>query len=494
MATGAISGDARARTERPRRRWVWWLLPLLLALSALAARWGYQHIEKQVQAAAPEMLSSAGIDPQGLTFDARYRDVTVAGNLPQGVTASQVRDILEHRRGGNGADIRHARVVAAEWVSREPKPADNVTVNPVVATERDTKRVDKAAEAGPSPRVNVLLGDGQLTLSGSDVDKDQIQHLLVAATAAVGAQNVVQQWQSTELPGQTQVVQDNEASSNDERIAKVQPLATLISALGDQATAARVTLEDNIVRGSIEAVSEQSLQQLKPLAGEAVVVTAAVAVQQTQDAQPVSDPAPASTTQTINTDDATGTSSGTDDVKVVDDENPPVKEDTLTSADDTAKPVAENKQSVDKSEGEAAQSEEDELQAEIAALQAEIDALQREIDKPVFFVHDSSAITREGMPLLDNVAAAMQRYQRPGVLIDGHTDSLASRQYNLRLSKQRAASVVRYLTQNGVDANRLRSEGYGEDRPVASNKTKPGRRLNRRVEFTARRPFSDSDQ
>ena len=474
MANGVTPGDV----ERPRRRWVWWLLLLLVALSALAARWGYQHIETQVQTAAPEMLRVAGIDPEGLTFDARYRDVTVAGNLPEGVTASEVREILEQRRGSNGADIRHARVVAAEWVGREPKPAGSVMVKPIAATERDTKSVETSVGAVSPPRVNVLLGDGQLTLSGSDISTDQIQHLLNAATAAVGAENVVQQWQSSELPGQMQG-QEKDSSVMDEHIAQVEPLGELIAALGDKATAARVTLEDNIVHGSIEAISERSLQQLKPLAGEAVVVTATVAVQQTEGAQEApADAVPASTTQTVNTDDVANTSASTDD--------------EVEGATDTAQ--TEDAPAADTSENAAAQSEEDELQAEIAALQAEIDALQREIDKPVFFVHDSSAITREAMPLLDNVAAAMQRYQRPAVLIDGHTDSLASRQYNLRLSKQRAASVVRYLTSNGVDASRLRSEGYGEDRPVTSNKTKPGRRLNRRVEFTARRPFTDADQ
>ena len=133
------------------------------------------------------------------------------------------------------------------------------------------------------------------------------------------------------------------------------------------------------------------------------------------------------------------------------------------------------------------------LRQEISALQIEIDVLQLQLRDNVFFVHNSSAITREALPVLDKVGAAMRRYRRPSVQISGYTDSISSRSYNLGLSKRRAAAVMQFLTQHGVDAKRLRSEGYGEDDPIASNRTKPGRRLNRRVEFTARKPFDHND-
>ena len=67
--------------------------------------------------------------------------------------------------------------------------------------------------------------------------------------------------------------------------------------------------------------------------------------------------------------------------------------------------------------------------------------------------------------------------------VEGHTDSRASDAHNLDLSRRRAASVMRYLTEQGVDATRLDSEGFGESRPIADNETEEGRALNRRVEF-----------
>ncbi|MGB1450658.1 MAG: OmpA family protein [Marinirhabdus sp.] len=79
----------------------------------------------------------------------------------------------------------------------------------------------------------------------------------------------------------------------------------------------------------------------------------------------------------------------------------------------------------------------------------------------------------------------MNEYPNTRFHIEGHTDSVGGDAYNLKLSKERAASVMAYLTTvGGLPADRLTSEGYGESRPVASNKTKAGRQQNRRVEIS----------
>jgi OmpA-OmpF porin, OOP family len=68
------------------------------------------------------------------------------------------------------------------------------------------------------------------------------------------------------------------------------------------------------------------------------------------------------------------------------------------------------------------------------------------------------------------------------VLIEGHTDSTASSEYNLQLSQPRAASVESFLVGNGMPADRVRAIGYGETRPKAPNVSATGRQQNRRVE------------
>jgi outer membrane protein OmpA-like peptidoglycan-associated protein len=67
--------------------------------------------------------------------------------------------------------------------------------------------------------------------------------------------------------------------------------------------------------------------------------------------------------------------------------------------------------------------------------------------------------------------------------VEGHTDDRGAAALNRKLSKDRAASVVKWLVKNGIEASRLTSEGFGPDRPIDDNKTEKGRQNNRRVEF-----------
>jgi len=69
------------------------------------------------------------------------------------------------------------------------------------------------------------------------------------------------------------------------------------------------------------------------------------------------------------------------------------------------------------------------------------------------------------------------------VSIEGHTDDQGSDAYNVKLSDQRAKSVLDYLVSKGIDAKRLTSKGFGESKPIASNATEEGKEQNRRVEF-----------
>jgi outer membrane protein OmpA-like peptidoglycan-associated protein len=73
------------------------------------------------------------------------------------------------------------------------------------------------------------------------------------------------------------------------------------------------------------------------------------------------------------------------------------------------------------------------------------------------------------------------------VRIEGHTDSRSCEDYNQRLSEGRANAVRTYLVGRGVDPVRMEAIGYGESRPIASNLTRSGRSMNRRVEFVITR-------
>jgi OOP family OmpA-OmpF porin len=99
----------------------------------------------------------------------------------------------------------------------------------------------------------------------------------------------------------------------------------------------------------------------------------------------------------------------------------------------------------------------------------------------VNFETNSSTLTAQSKPVLDEVAKGLQDHHRLKVEIQGHTDSTGSAAYNLGLSQRRADSVRDYLESQGVPAAQLTTKGYGLTQPVASNATKEGRLQNRRV-------------
>jgi OOP family OmpA-OmpF porin len=106
-----------------------------------------------------------------------------------------------------------------------------------------------------------------------------------------------------------------------------------------------------------------------------------------------------------------------------------------------------------------------------------------QIKQTIFFETGRATIKPVSYPLLDEVAKALEDRPSIRIRVEGHTDSQGKDRYNLKLSRARAASVRRYLMGRGIAGRRMVSQGYGETRPVADNRTADGRSQNRRVEF-----------
>ena len=100
----------------------------------------------------------------------------------------------------------------------------------------------------------------------------------------------------------------------------------------------------------------------------------------------------------------------------------------------------------------------------------------------VEFDFDKSTIKKGYYQDIDNLAQVMKDYPDLNVVIEGHTDSVGTAAYNKKLSQRRAEAVKKYMVEKGIDENRLKAQGFGEEKPIASNKTKEGRQQNRRVE------------
>ncbi len=116
---------------------------------------------------------------------------------------------------------------------------------------------------------------------------------------------------------------------------------------------------------------------------------------------------------------------------------------------------------------------------------AEIKGERIEVRQKVFFDTGKATVQQRSYPLLDDVAKLIVANPQVGTIrIEGHTDDRGSAELNRNLSQARAEAVQAYLVSRGVDPARLEAQGFGPDRPAASNKTAAGREANRRVEFT----------
>ena len=102
----------------------------------------------------------------------------------------------------------------------------------------------------------------------------------------------------------------------------------------------------------------------------------------------------------------------------------------------------------------------------------------------IFFDTDKYELKRKSAAELNKVVKFLAENPRVRIQISGHTDNVGTTDYNQQLSLKRAISVYQYLTEHGVDSDRLIYKGFGATRPVADNNSEEGRTMNRRIELT----------
>ena len=101
----------------------------------------------------------------------------------------------------------------------------------------------------------------------------------------------------------------------------------------------------------------------------------------------------------------------------------------------------------------------------------------------VNFASGSSELTESAKEVLGKVVRTLEDYPEMTLEINGYTDNTGSLAFNMKISKRRAESVKNYLINQGIQADRLTSNGYGPENPIESNSTREGRAKNRRIEF-----------
>lgn len=103
-------------------------------------------------------------------------------------------------------------------------------------------------------------------------------------------------------------------------------------------------------------------------------------------------------------------------------------------------------------------------------------------DSGILFDVNKATLKPRSKEELAELAAILNKYDDTNILLEGHTDSTGSEEYNLDLSRLRAQSVSNFLATEAVNPARFAIMGYGESQPMADNATEEGRALNRRVE------------
>ena len=103
--------------------------------------------------------------------------------------------------------------------------------------------------------------------------------------------------------------------------------------------------------------------------------------------------------------------------------------------------------------------------------------------KTILFDTGKATIKFQSAEVLNQIINVLKKFPKSRFRIEGYTDSTGKKQKNIELSQNRADAVKIYLIQGGIDQSRLESIGYGPEKPIASNKTRKGRELNRRVEI-----------
>jgi outer membrane protein OmpA-like peptidoglycan-associated protein len=105
----------------------------------------------------------------------------------------------------------------------------------------------------------------------------------------------------------------------------------------------------------------------------------------------------------------------------------------------------------------------------------------------ILFDNDSYFIKPSSYPTIDGIVAMLKDNPKTNVTIEGHTDANGSNESNQKLSEYRAKAVMHYITNKGVDAKKLKSVGYGEEKPISLGNNEEAWAKNRRVELVLQR-------
>lgn len=497
----------------PGGRWPWsnaltWFLVTAGLCGAVAATsvWGIDHFASRLDRSVKTELLSSGVDASQLEFSWDYRNVVVTGKLPSDSSEEQLLAVLKNADGGGVREIS----LELDAIEDQPPLPQFGTVE-----------------------VTAVLENGEMLLQGTVLTDNQRDELQAAAAQAVGESQVINEIIVSGYREQT--------PGSDQRVAS---LANSIAGLSQKATA-DAALSATDFRFNATVLDEEQADDLLRIRGNAgdvgLVISGDIVTRQAPPGgvldvmakkengrilltgtvinpshkQAITQAATRAFDQQSVIDEIIVESSQqsladadraiTVLVSAIDHFDEAIEADARLSIDaftfnalmeleeDTGPllAVTDNARNAGFQLSGAIEARQTSLSKEVSMLQAEIDLLSVEIRENVVFESGKADLDFTAKQTLDKVVDAMNRYVRPVVEVEGHTDDNGSEDANRGLSLFRATAVLEYMKISGIDGLRLRAIGLGEASPIASNSTEDGRRQNRRVEFVASSSFEN---
>ncbi len=106
--------------------------------------------------------------------------------------------------------------------------------------------------------------------------------------------------------------------------------------------------------------------------------------------------------------------------------------------------------------------------------------------QPVYFEYDQSGLSDAAKSRLVNIGEVLKEYTEVSLTVQGHCDERGTEEYNFALGERRAGAIQAYLASYGIDAGRINTVSYGEERPAIQGSSEDVWSKNRRGEFDAR--------
>jgi len=469
---------------------------LFIATLLLVAPQIQQRLDRQTK----NRLQQAGINTATLQFDWEYRDLTVSGYLPDGLSLARLAMILR------GTTEQPSALFA--------KGIRNLRLN-----------LDAGLPVNSSSAVEDLLvevsSDGSdITLSGV-VQNDVQRNILVQASLASGADNVFDNLDVQSIGDTVTVNQRVNALSN--MLQQLGPMQTrraeiqmnedqlyyrVVAQDKDSAraieSAAAVEIAGFNIKGGVELPSNKKLDLVIVTDGERITASGLIyseahrkrllfAATEAVGSQNVVD----NLTVAEVTSDSPELMDQVDSVAAVISRFAPgitgsvtlrgaqLAIDVETGSESVREYVAASTARAERAGLQITDNIRVLKPADSAqALQTRLDQLINEVRETVVFASGESVLSDDAMKTLDKIAGQINTYKGLVIEIEGHTDDVGRSSINEKLSQNRANAVRDYLATAVAASNQLIPVGYGHRRPIESNDTADGRQANRRVHFT----------